>query len=746
MAGRIVSDDHQVDPPADGNRSKQQSIQQAQEVIYNFLIERVKNHPPETVLLDFKQLFFLSSSPASSEALQALYEIIFKKQEEEFANTLKRSCYILINNWSSKRKSQYIHDLVQLFTEVKITHHSVSPSLNRLRTWLANFSNSQDYQELKLFAAPYITQDRGPWSQRYTSYLLVPQYLDSSNPIEQRETARKLSKQLKDKFKFDLAMYAVRCEYPNLKEDNSYNPTKLGDGVIRLIKKVVSKHLLFNYVNHANIFIQQIQDLKYIESKQSLQNYLAFSVHDPKTSELLNTKLFKKLDALYEVHNQQTLMVDLLLRTCRRVIDFLTLEDGREPSSLFILLNTQGSTLALVTILLKIILICKYAHTHLEVCIAKLIRYYENSPEKDCQWFINFLEIFNIVFALYTENVQYNLVKVKEHEPDLKRVVDFDAYRVFSQLKGADLRGTNLSGADIRSTDLSAADLRSANLSSTDLSHADLSLAKLSQTNLSGATLTGANLSTATLNGADLSNATLNGADLRCAQLQQANLSHANLTAAKLRRADLRSAQLNGATLSSASLNAANLIGADLRYADLSKADLSEADLNEANLSEANLTGAALRHTKLQQANLSGANLYQASLYQGNLSGANLIAATLNETNLDHVNLQSADLTGALLRGATLINANLSRANLSRTDLSRADLSQSNLNHADLSDAILRHVNLKEADLSYANLSGANLFNTNLGLANVKGTQFRNNSGLPERLKLELEERGALFD
>lgn len=743
MTGRTLPNDYQVDSYTDANSLDQTSLQQAQDVLYKFLIQLINNYPSETVIQEFKQLFIFGNSTLNPEAIQSVYKIIFSKSEEEFRNTLKRCCYILINNWSSSRKPTSIQDLIQTLEEGKEAQYTVSPSLKRLRVWFTNFIKSDDFQELKLFASP---EQRDSWSYRYSSYLLIPQYLNANNPIEQREVARNLSKRLKEKFKLDLARYTAHYNSPIPKSETTSNPTQLGDEVIRLIRQVVSRNTLFDYTDHAHLFLQQTRDFCYRDFKLSLEKYLIFSVQSQSSSEVLQAKLTEKLNTLYENYNQDTLTIDLLLRTCRHVIEFLTTEDGQEPAYLFVLLTSQGSTLTLVIILLKIILICQYVRTHLDICIAKLIRYYENYPEQDCQWFINFMEIFNIVFAIYTENVQYSLVKVKDNTLANQNVVNLRTYRVFSQLKGADLRGNNLSSADLRNTDLSAADLRGANLSCADLSHADLSLAKLSKANLSKAILDSAELVAADLNQADLNNAILSNAQLRRAELQEANLSSASLFATQLSRANLQHSNLSRAILNSAKLNGSNLNSANLGNADLKHADLSYANLSYANLGCANLSGADLSYGKLHQTNLSSANLHHANFSSANLSGANLMKAQLNSVDFNQANLRGTNLSAAILRCATLSAASLNGANLSSADLSHADLSQSNLSGSDLSNTLLRHVNLSDADLSYANLKGANLFSANLHRATVTNARFSENSGLSKEVKQELQQRGAIFE
>ncbi len=98
------------------------------------------------------------------------------------------------------------------------------------------------------------------------------------------------------------------------------------------------------------------------------------------------------------------------------------------------LLISQGHALTLVIILLKIILICNNSRRHLETRIAHLIRFYENYPEDECKGVINFMEIFNITFAIYAENVEYNLIKMEEEESSNPQL-NLDGYRVFSQMK-----------------------------------------------------------------------------------------------------------------------------------------------------------------------------------------------------------------------------------------------------------------------------------------------------------------------
>lgn len=435
MIRDVLSESHQTEPRIKSNKLGF-CTQQAQEMIYQFLLDLVRQQPPAKVLLEFKSLFLdYDSSSGNVEIIKAISELIFSNNEKDFLHTLKRSCYILVNNWDTSRNHSAIKDLVALFADYKISKKTFSPGLTRLRNWLSNFVSSQDYYELKLFLSKHGYAEKEHWSSRYTSYLLVPQYTNLNNPIEQREAARTLSKKLKNKFKFDLAMYTARSQCSISQDKILKNPTGLGEEVLRFIKMIVTKRGTFSYENLAHIFIEQTKEATYKNFKYSLHKYLIFSVINKDFVEVFNQKLSDKLDVLYEGYHEQKVGDALLLRTCNRVIDYLTTEDQKEPSGLFILLLSQGNHLTLVIVLLKIILICPNSRTHLETCIAKLIHYYIDYPEDECQWVVNFFEVFNITFAIHADNVQYNLIKMDVKSSDDQSAVVAATYRVFSQLR-----------------------------------------------------------------------------------------------------------------------------------------------------------------------------------------------------------------------------------------------------------------------------------------------------------------------
>ncbi len=404
-----------------------------QETLYNFLLDLVRKQPPDTVLLEFKALFIAPVNPKKSETRRTLHRIIFTDDPETFHNLLKRSCYILVNNWNATRQPQAIQSLLELFADEAIYQQTASAQLRRLRRRLQNFLDSQDFQDLQLFAGKYEYRDEGPWTQRYASYLLVSQYANNRNPVEQRQAALAASKQLKEKFKFDLAMYTARVQQSVPQAKANENPTDLGDEADRLIQELVKKRGFFNYQDLANIFLQQTQPLTYLDFKPSLQRYLLFSLDNKHLAIQLKKQLTPILNALYPQYHQVRLNDALLQRTCNRLIEALTSDRTGKPTMLFGLFIIQEQVLALAILLLKLILVCRQARTHVELCLAKLIQHYEDAPRDSCQVLIRFLEVHNLVMTIHADDMNFNLLNMQNghtngHNPEHRPV-----RRIFSQ-------------------------------------------------------------------------------------------------------------------------------------------------------------------------------------------------------------------------------------------------------------------------------------------------------------------------
>ncbi len=726
------------------------------ELIYQYFLNLVKTGTPEQGLDAFEQLFFHSRCPGQPEVEVALEDILSLEQGElQFRGLIKRCCYILINNFLINRQQKYIKKLIQKIQDYPVQEQTfLSDQKCLLSIWVSNFIESEDYGEL----IQCTSSGSKNWSSRYQSYLLISQYANPRNSREQKEAARHLAQQLKDQYKFNLALYIARSESPAGRERIPPNPTQLGDEVIKLIKHTISTQRVFNYANQANLFLNNTKNFTYQTFKYCLPQYLIYNFGDQYPANIIKEKLEEKLDFLYVNQDENPVTKALIIRTCNRLIEYLLIEQGKQPGFLFNLMLRQGHQLTLVILLLKLVLIASYCRTYLETCIANLIQFYQDHEEEQCQGFIHFIEVFNLVFTLFTENVQYCLVKVKDFESSEKTEEELETYRLFCQFKGPDLRNTNLKQVHLKGNDLRGADLRDTDLQSVKFTQVDLSLAKLTRANLSHGILRETKFFIANLNYANLTDANLIKADFRRAELRQTNLTCTNLTEAKFNRADLKGAILNRANLTSADFENADLREANLSYSHVQNANFINANLEEANLTytnlcdtnlknvnfkNANLEGADLRGAdltgvNLEYANLKGAILDRANLTNANLTGAILTNASLTSTCFDQANLSDTVLVSVNLRDASLKYSNLRDSNLTEADLTRANLIGCDLSYAKLKNAIVRHTELKDAILVYTDLRGANLFRSNITQAQLTGIKMGNNTGLSDRTRMFL--------
>ncbi len=414
----------------------------AQQQLYDDLLDSARKLPPVESLAEFEALFFSHSSSVEAEVSPFLYQILFANDEQEFHNTLKRACYILINNWDRSCQSDMVHAMLSLFDHASLRKATFSPSMKRLRQWLLNFAASQDFEAVKLFATQRIGPTHpGSWSSRYVTYQLTAQAIDSSNSLEQKEAARKMARRLKNKFKHELAMYTAFSQSSSRLDSKYPNPTVLGDEVLRLIKTILVRRGPFSYRNVARIFQQQTAGTTYKEYKESLAEYLCFSIAQPEFLTVVEASLGRCLTQIYPEKDTAEMEPSLVLRTCNRLIDLLTTEDSRQPSPLFEELLTKGNPLNQAVLMLKIVLISPNSQFYLEARLASVISYYRPYMEAECRSVVQLLEICDVMFAIYSDNVEYNLVRVKpkqeksttQNEPEQNESENIEDFRIFSR-------------------------------------------------------------------------------------------------------------------------------------------------------------------------------------------------------------------------------------------------------------------------------------------------------------------------
>ena len=411
------------------------SIYKAQESIYEFFLAIIKTYHPEDILNQFNRLFILYEEIENVSAYYALGEIIFHKKEIEFNNTLLRCCYIVNNNWSINGNIDACRQLTDLFLADSIGILTRITKLRTLRSWLQKFVQSDEYTILRsLSGRPSIHKKYHNWSERFSSYLLALDYTDFSKSQEQREYAETMSRKLKKQFKFELALYTARLDAKVNLVPQQQNPTNLGNEVLILVKRILNKQGSQNVRNSAKAFYKQARRMTFIEFKENLLKYIGISGDSLDTSEIIRLTVVQKLMYLQKHRNHEEMNRSFLYITLNRVLQYLLLNERRQPSDFLQLSLESNNYLTPVIFLLKTVLIVPESRVYLESHIAELIRFYSSYDERECRAFINFLDVLNVTLAIFDDDTNYSLIKMQNTEAEMAGL-NLDHYRIFSQAK-----------------------------------------------------------------------------------------------------------------------------------------------------------------------------------------------------------------------------------------------------------------------------------------------------------------------
>jgi hypothetical protein len=404
------------------------TIQVAQKEILQAFCQASQTQSPDLILALFQRLFIDYTDTSAADLSRHLDSIITNEQPEIFQGVIRSVCYILVNTWLRQQQVAAICQLFELFDKFRLHKNRASSCSRRLRLWLRSFQTSNDFQTLKNYAL-----GKTGWSQRYQAYLLVDQYLDSRNPAEHQDSARQLAQHLKYQFQFQLAKYLSLAQDQGYGNHHAMNPTVLGDAVISLIKYILLRRDCYSYEVLAMRFRQQTSLMTYSQYKQELLKYLSFALQHSLDGSIFWDQMVEQLTQLDSHHNHASLNDRLVMKTVKFLIDTFTIVQPHKPSMLFIQGAMEGKSFAMVTLLLKLVLVCPQSYAHLEWRLAEVIHCYQTLEESDCQWLIHFLELFQITFAIFTGYQQYSLVKVNHPQRTGNQTTDLSAYRIFAQ-------------------------------------------------------------------------------------------------------------------------------------------------------------------------------------------------------------------------------------------------------------------------------------------------------------------------
>jgi hypothetical protein len=408
------------------------TIEIAQGKMCAYFSQTAQQCSPEEGLTLFRQVFVeFTKHDSSIELSTSLITLLLSNREQAFQETLKRVCYILINDWWIQRQQAFIGQLIEQFDDPLLKRHSTSKVMQRLRSWIYNFKISQDFKDLNLYVVP--SPPPKSWQAFYTPYLLAHHYLNPQNPAEQRQIARLIAYDRKMTFRYELATFKSRYRFNQLETTATQNPSMLNESTLFIgIKKILIHRKLIGAGTLRQNFYQPLHQKTFVAFKEALLRCFIYSLKYSRIVALFKTEVSKRLMGLYTDQNDDRIDTFLVTKTCKRIVEMLTSETHQTTAPLLNMFLSENCSLELALLLGIIALLCPDVKEHIDFCMGNLVLYGQRLQAKDVQVMINFLELFRVVGAIYEDYDHYNLVKVGSGSTGPQQVVKFGTYRVFS--------------------------------------------------------------------------------------------------------------------------------------------------------------------------------------------------------------------------------------------------------------------------------------------------------------------------
>lgn len=406
-------------------------ITREEQILYAYLLERVKLEPPEELIKDFRCLFIDGVSCFNPQVRQSLERIITSHSaDREFKFIINRSCHILINRWREQPQFQWaIPQLLSLF-EAEPVELSSSATTKRLHSLVEDFKKTEQYSKLQQLTKAITEKAEGSYRaetkplksliRRYPC--LYEHYLLNKNSTEeQKRKVRLIKAKAQWQFQIDLSKYITyqkllnsrqstqqkaynysQQELLNLQSGN--NPTLLSDQQLN----IALRHFLGKvdgsntHRDLASQFLTHNQTNNYRTFKRDLYDYLITSIDSRYGKGQFNRLLCEHLNNSMPEQDSQPLNEMLLVGTCRKLLDFLVVESSQKPTHyiFFDLTGNLGIT-ATIGLLLKIVLISRQVKPYLEKRFTILFNHYQGCSKDNVGWLVESLENVNVALSTH---------------------------------------------------------------------------------------------------------------------------------------------------------------------------------------------------------------------------------------------------------------------------------------------------------------------------------------------------------
>ena len=395
-----------------------------EQCLYDHLLACARTEQPEDLLSRFRTLFIHASGYPDQHVWRAVERLVDSPFiEKDFKFIMNRCCHILINHWLMQpRLHEEIPKLISLLKTVPDSPGHTR-TIKRLRQLLRNFLRTEQFAALQRLVQ--VVDQPPDWSSQNGSKplgSLIRRYpclyehslLTEDSTDEERKRIRRMRRHAQRQFDRDLSRYATaKLQDGRLCQNeealittgrSERNPTLLSDR-----KLDAALRQFGGKVDGSNTYRDLAQRFLtyssyapcYREFKDDLFDYLTASIDPKYGQQQFNQRLYDYLqDTLIEQDTQQLNDV-LLVGTCRKLLNFLIVENQQQPNhALFVDLLANVGIAVTIGLLLKVVLICRNIKPYLERQFTVLFKHYESCTRDGVFWLVESLEHLNIALSV----------------------------------------------------------------------------------------------------------------------------------------------------------------------------------------------------------------------------------------------------------------------------------------------------------------------------------------------------------
>jgi hypothetical protein len=410
------------------------SVGAEEQKIYDHFLKSVQTESAEQILDRVRSLLIEGSTYEDREVLESLDRLVLSDNAyQDFQFILNRCAHILTNRWQGRPHTQSaVPHLVQTLGSAPTTpvDFTRSKANRRLRELIRQFQETEQFQALRrlscvLEETPSETivsqQPLRTLIRRYP--YLYPHCLvsDGSSPEDQK-SVRALQDQMQRNYELDLSQfvtYQVRRSANYNRGDRQLhpvsNPTLLPDDdlteALKLFTGKVSQGCTHRDLAERFLIQSQYRQQTFKGFKGDLYEYLIDAVEPEYGGRQFNNQLHQTLQGILPDNDGSDFNEFLLLRTCSQLLNFLIVQSPTHPKHfVFVDLISNVGPMQTISLLLKLVLICRKVKPYLEKRLSILFNHYESHTQGSVQWLVMAMEHLNI--ALSTNFGKVNLALV----------------------------------------------------------------------------------------------------------------------------------------------------------------------------------------------------------------------------------------------------------------------------------------------------------------------------------------------